>query len=283
MEVALRGVQPAAVADALARGQEVRAGRLVGADLLGGHDQVEARREVPARRWSLPPAARFALFVLAPVLAVGAPLLVSYGEELGSLRRLLLLSGFVAAERSAFLLLHGAASRRIARGVGLLLLAAGIVGGALVLRPASAELSRLGRGVLLPDALALLQRVTDVDADGFSSMYGYSAARDAGFVVLLNGTYSPQAMRRLTTLALRYLKKDVEPPAKPEATPAEGVLLALEGYYHAEGSRNQVMAGVDVPDAAVGAPGQQLHVTARFGDGADDVAFGNRAHRVFVA
>lgn len=104
--------------------------------------------------------------------------------------------------------------------------------------------------------------------DGFSSMYGYSTARDAGFVVMLNGTYSPQAMRRLTTLALRYLKKDVEPPAKPEATPGEGVLAALEGYYHAEGSRNQVMAGLEwlTGGYSVTAAGNRLELDPVFGD-----------------
>lgn len=103
--------------------------------------------------------------------------------------------------------------------------------------------------------------------DGFSSIYGYSAARDAGYVVLLNGTYSPDALRRLTTLALRYLKRDVEPPAKPEATPAPDVLAALEGYYHAEGSRNQFMAGVEWLTAghSVSAVGNTLHLKPVFG------------------
>jgi CubicO group peptidase (beta-lactamase class C family)/type IV secretory pathway VirB2 component (pilin) len=103
--------------------------------------------------------------------------------------------------------------------------------------------------------------------DGFSSMYGYSAARDAGYVVLLNGTYSPEAMRRLTTLALRYLKKDVDPPAKPEATPASGVLAALEGYYHAEGSRNQILAGIEWLTAghSVSAVGNTLQLSPVFG------------------
>jgi hypothetical protein len=81
--------------------------------------------------------------------------------------------------------------------------------------------------------------------DGFSSMYGYSTSRDAGYVVLLNGTYSADAMNRLTSLALRYLKRDVEPPAKPEATLEPGVLSALEGYYHPDPGRNQIFAGID--------------------------------------
>ena len=47
--------------------------------------------------------------------------------------------------------------------------------------------------------------------DGFVSTYGYSAARDAGWVVLLNATYAPSALDRLSELAVRYLKRDVEP------------------------------------------------------------------------
>src|SRR5438477_13042734 len=41
VEVALRGVQPAGVADALARGDEVRRRGLVRTDLFGGDDEVE--------------------------------------------------------------------------------------------------------------------------------------------------------------------------------------------------------------------------------------------------
>ena len=34
--------------------------------------------------------------------------------------------------------------------------------------------------------------------DGFASMYGYSTSRDVGYVVLLNSTHSPEAMRRIS-------------------------------------------------------------------------------------
>ncbi|MGE0463739.1 MAG: serine hydrolase domain-containing protein [Vicinamibacterales bacterium] len=81
--------------------------------------------------------------------------------------------------------------------------------------------------------------------DGFSSAYGYSAARDVGWVVLLNGTYAPQAIDRLSALAVGYLKRDVEPPAKPELPVAPDVLAGHAGYYHPEGSRNEVFAAMD--------------------------------------
>ncbi len=81
--------------------------------------------------------------------------------------------------------------------------------------------------------------------DGFSSVYGYSAARDVGWVVLLNGTYAPQAVDRLSSLAIDYLKRDVEPPAKPELQVAPEVLAAHEGYYHPQGARNEIFAAVE--------------------------------------
>lgn len=96
--------------------------------------------------------------------------------------------------------------------------------------------------------------------DGFSSVYGYSAARDAGWVVLLNGTYAPEAIDRLSSLALGYLKRDVEPPAKPELPIAPGVLAGHAGYYHPEGSRNEVFASVDwlAGGATISAEGNRL-------------------------
>ncbi len=81
--------------------------------------------------------------------------------------------------------------------------------------------------------------------DGFSSIYGYSAARDVGWVVLLNGTYAPLAIDRLSGLALAYLKREVEPPAKPELAVAPDVLAGHAGYYHPEGSRNEVFGAMD--------------------------------------
>ena len=80
--------------------------------------------------------------------------------------------------------------------------------------------------------------------DGFASVYGYSAARDAGWVVLVNATYAPSAVERLAELAVRYLKRDVEPPAKPVYTVPPGLLDAHAGYYHPEGFRNEVLSAM---------------------------------------
>ncbi len=78
--------------------------------------------------------------------------------------------------------------------------------------------------------------------DGFVSSYAYSTSRDVGFVVLLNSTHSPEAMRRISQLAVRYLKADIEAPAKPQAAVAESTLRAYEGYYHRANPRNQALA-----------------------------------------
>ena len=80
--------------------------------------------------------------------------------------------------------------------------------------------------------------------EGFMSVFGYSTARDVGYVVLLNATHSGEAMRRITRLAVRYLKADVEPPAKPTAEVSDQVLRQYEGYYHEANPRLQAFAFV---------------------------------------
>ena len=51
--------------------------------------------------------------------------------------------------------------------------------------------------------------------------YGYSTSRDVGYVVLLNATHSRgRRCDASRELAVRYLKADVEPPAKPRGTRA---------------------------------------------------------------
>ena len=56
--------------------------------------------------------------------------------------------------------------------------------------------------------------------------------------------YAPTAVERLSELAVRYLKRDVEPPAKPDYTVPPGLLEAHAGYYHPEGSRNEVLSAM---------------------------------------
>lgn len=79
--------------------------------------------------------------------------------------------------------------------------------------------------------------------EGFTSTYGYSPSRDAGYVILLNSgaPAAGRAIRRLSSLAIRYLKRDVDPPVKPEARVDASVLSTYEGYYQDANPRNQIM------------------------------------------
>jgi CubicO group peptidase (beta-lactamase class C family) len=77
--------------------------------------------------------------------------------------------------------------------------------------------------------------------DGFLSTYGYSPSRDVGYVVLVNSTHAPQAVTRLASLALRYLKRDVEAPPKPSIAVAPEVLRSHEGYYRDLSPRQELL------------------------------------------
>jgi CubicO group peptidase (beta-lactamase class C family) len=103
--------------------------------------------------------------------------------------------------------------------------------------------------------------------DGFSSSYAYSTSRDAGYVILLNSTHSPEAMRRIAKLAVRYLKADVEPPPKPKVVLPEATLRKYEGYYHDASPRNQAFAFVEwlMAGRSVSVSGDHLVATPAFG------------------
>jgi CubicO group peptidase (beta-lactamase class C family) len=81
--------------------------------------------------------------------------------------------------------------------------------------------------------------------EGFSSIYAYSTSRDVGYVILLNSTHSPEAMRRIASLAVRYLKADVAPPEKPFGAVTTTALHNYEGYYHDANPRNQALAFIE--------------------------------------
>ena len=103
--------------------------------------------------------------------------------------------------------------------------------------------------------------------EGFQSIYAYSTSRDVGYVILLNSTHSPDAMRRIAKLAIRYLKADVEPPPKTTATIAESTLRKYEGYYHDRNPRNQAMAFVEwlLSGRSIEVSGNQLEMKPAFG------------------
>ena len=103
--------------------------------------------------------------------------------------------------------------------------------------------------------------------DGFTSQYAYSAARDVGYVVLLNSTDAPDAMRRIESLAVHYLKADVEPSAKPLVVVPAARLRDYEGYYHDANPRNQAFAGVQwlLSGRSISVEGESLFADPVFG------------------
>jgi hypothetical protein len=104
--------------------------------------------------------------------------------------------------------------------------------------------------------------------EGFSSLYAYSTSRDVGFVVLMNATFSSDARRRISNLAVRYLKAGIDPPAKPEAATNDNVLRQFEGYYHPAVFRNQSYAFLEwlLTGRAISASGTRLKVTSLLGN-----------------
>jgi CubicO group peptidase (beta-lactamase class C family) len=104
--------------------------------------------------------------------------------------------------------------------------------------------------------------------EGFSSLYAYSTSRDVGFVVLMNATFSGDARRRISNLAVRYLKSGIDPPAKPEAATNENVLRQFEGYYHPAAFRNQSSAFLEwlLAGRAISVSGTRLKVTSLLGN-----------------
>ena len=81
----------------------------------------------------------------------------------------------------------------------------------------------------------------DGGIDGFVSSYAYSPSRDIGYVVLLNSTgpRAGEAMRRLSRMAVSYLKRDVMPPQKPAAAVDASTLDQYVGFYQDANPRNQ--------------------------------------------
>ncbi len=103
--------------------------------------------------------------------------------------------------------------------------------------------------------------------DGFLSTYGYSPTRDVGYVVLINSTHAPEALTRLSSLAIRYLKRDVEPPAKPSRVVAPEVLRRYEGYYRDLSPRNGLLQALQYVRAghSVRLDGDHLVLARDFG------------------
>ncbi len=118
--------------------------------------------------------------------------------------------------------------------------------------------------------------------DGFISSFAYSTSRDVGYVVLLNSTHSGEAIRRISQLAIRYLKADVEPPPKMAADVPDAILRDYEGYYHQANPRNQAFAFIEwlLGGQTIAVDGQRLQATPVFGRPAPLVPVANNLFRL---
>jgi CubicO group peptidase (beta-lactamase class C family) len=103
---------------------------------------------------------------------------------------------------------------------------------------------RDGYGTGIGSNLSLPYRVLGHNGgiDGFLSTYGYSPSRDVGYVVLLNSTggRAVEALNRLSSVAIRYLKRDIEPPVKPSMKVDAATLDQYVGYYEEASPRHQL-------------------------------------------
>jgi CubicO group peptidase (beta-lactamase class C family) len=98
-----------------------------------------------------------------------------------------------------------------------------------------------GSGIVSRNDLAFRILGHDGVIDGFRASYGYSPARDVGYVLLLNssGPRSEEALQRLAYLTVQYLKRGFEPPQPPAVTLERRVLDRLTGYFHDANPRSQ--------------------------------------------
>lgn len=117
--------------------------------------------------------------------------------------------------------------------------------------------------------------------DGFLSAYGFSPSRDVGFVVLLNSTYAPDALARLSSLAIRYLKRDVSATPPESMAVAPDALGRFTGYYHDANPRNALMQAIEFPlsGRAVGLVDGRLVMTPVFGPATPLVAVNDALFR----
>jgi arylsulfatase A-like enzyme len=117
-------------------------------------------------------AFRMACWGTFPTLALSLPLLIVYDRQLGSLRPILIVVSFVAVECLLVFAVRAAPVARMVRILGSAAQFALIISGLFLLRPIGSQPQIALRGRFLPEALATLQNLTDVDRDGFSSIFG---------------------------------------------------------------------------------------------------------------
>ena len=124
----------------------------------------------------------------------------------------------------------------------------------------------------------------DGGIDGFVSSYAYSPSRDIGYVVLLNSTgpRAGEAMRRLSRMAVSYLKRDVMPPQKPAAAVDASMLDQYVGFYHDANPRNQFAWPVQslLAGRSIVREGDRLFVEPVFGERVPLIAVSSTTFRL---
>jgi len=81
--------------------------------------------------------------------------------------------------------------------------------------------------------------------DGFLSQYGYMPEQGFGFVVLINSSNSPRALRDISKLVRNYLQDDQPAPKQPPVNLSAGELAKFTGYYEKTNPRDQMFAFLD--------------------------------------
>ena len=106
---------------------------------------------------------------------------------------------------------------------------------------------RLGYGLCIYTSVdgGVVTHGHDGGIDGFISSYRYMPEQNWGYVILLNGDNSQQALETLNRLAIDFLSKDFPKPQQPAvALPAKS-LKAFTGYYAPRAPRSRLFAFID--------------------------------------
>lgn len=90
-----------------------------------------------------------------------------------------------------------------------------------------------------------LARGHDGGIDGFVSSYRYLPDFGVGYVLLLNSTRSPRAMRAISHLLVEFLLAGAHVPPPPRAVVPEDELRRWTGTYHHAAPRHRLFAFID--------------------------------------
>jgi CubicO group peptidase (beta-lactamase class C family) len=82
----------------------------------------------------------------------------------------------------------------------------------------------------------------DGGIDGFISTYRYMPEQNWGYVILLNGTESYQALLDMNKLAIDFLSKDFPKPQQPPISMPASELETFVGYYAPRAPRSQLFS-----------------------------------------